>query len=161
MMILPSPDSSIDLRAVTVRPTRGGRKHRLWDRLIESITACGSTASSARARAMSRCTARPGSRWSAGSRARSSWPNATAGSGGRRSSSSGLHLVCNNSRFVFLTPGRVPNLASRVPGLSLRRLSADIEVVHGCPAFLAEGSRAPAAARRTGARQALPAKSLT
>lgn len=89
MMILPSPDSSIDLRAVTVR--------------------------------------------------------ATAGSGGRRSSSSGLHLVCNNSRFVFLTPGRVPNLASRVPGLSLRRLSADIEVVHGCLAFLAEGSRAPAA----------------
>lgn len=35
MMILPSPDSSIDLRAVTERPTRGGRKHRLWDRLIE------------------------------------------------------------------------------------------------------------------------------
>jgi len=32
----------------------------------------------------------------------------------------------------------VPDLASRVLGLSLRRLSADIQVVHGHPAFLAE-----------------------
>ena len=32
-----------------------------------------------------------------------------------------LHLIANNSRFVILTPERVPNLASRVLGLSLRR----------------------------------------
>ena len=49
-----------------------------------------------------------------------------------------LHLIANNSRFVILTPGRVPNLASLVLGLSLRRLSADMEAVHGYPALLAE-----------------------
>jgi len=49
-----------------------------------------------------------------------------------------LHLICNNSRFVILTPERVPNLASRVLGLSLRRLSADIQALHGYPALLAE-----------------------
>ncbi len=36
MVILPTPESSIDLRAVTVRPTRGAREHRLWDRLVEN-----------------------------------------------------------------------------------------------------------------------------
>ena len=30
-----TPAPSIDLREVTVRPTRGGREHRLWDRLVE------------------------------------------------------------------------------------------------------------------------------
>ena len=49
-----------------------------------------------------------------------------------------LHLIANNSRFVILTPGRVHNLASRVLGLSLRRLSQDIQAVHGYPVFLAE-----------------------
>ena len=49
-----------------------------------------------------------------------------------------LHLIANNSRFVILTPERVPNLASRVLGLSLRRLSEDIQAVHGYPALLAE-----------------------
>ena len=43
---------------------------------------------------MLRCTARPGWRWSGGSRARSSWPRATAGSGGRRGSSSGALFEC-------------------------------------------------------------------
>ena len=37
-----------------------------------------------------------------------------------------------------MTKVRIPNLASRVPGLSLRRLSADIEAVHGYPVFVAE-----------------------
>ena len=49
-----------------------------------------------------------------------------------------LHLIANNSRFVILGPRGMPNLASRVLGLSLRRLSADIEAAHGYPAFLAE-----------------------
>ncbi len=35
MVIPAAPESSIDLRAVTVRPTRGGRGHRLRDRLVE------------------------------------------------------------------------------------------------------------------------------
>ena len=35
MATLPAPDSSIDLRAVTVRPTWGAREHRRWDRLVE------------------------------------------------------------------------------------------------------------------------------
>ena len=34
-----------------------------------------------------------------------------------------LHLIANNARFVILTPERVPNLVSRVLGLSPRRLS--------------------------------------
>jgi len=37
-----------------------------------------------------------------------------------------------------LTPERVPNLASRILGISLRRLSADISAAHGYPVFLAE-----------------------
>ena len=49
-----------------------------------------------------------------------------------------LHLIANNSRFVILTPERVPNLASRVLGLSLRRLSQDMQAAHGYPALLAE-----------------------
>ena len=48
-----------------------------------------------------------------------------------------LHLIANNSRFVIdAWPGA--NLASRVLGLSLRRLSQDIQAVHGYPVFLAE-----------------------
>ena len=35
MATLPAPDSSIDLRAVTVRPTWGAQEHRRWDRLVE------------------------------------------------------------------------------------------------------------------------------
>ena len=49
-----------------------------------------------------------------------------------------LHLIANNSRFVILPSGRVANLASRVLGLSLRRLCADIQAVHGYPVFVAE-----------------------
>ena len=49
-----------------------------------------------------------------------------------------LHLIANNARFVILTPHRVANLASRVLGLSLRRLSGDMQAVHGYPVVLAE-----------------------
>ncbi len=35
MATLPVSDSSIDLRAVTVRPTWGAQEHRRWDRLVE------------------------------------------------------------------------------------------------------------------------------
>ena len=38
----------------------------------------------------------------------------------------------------MLEAGRVPNLASRALGLSLRRLSRDIRAAHGYPVLLAE-----------------------
>ncbi len=49
-----------------------------------------------------------------------------------------LHLIANNTRFVVLDAGRVPNLASRVLGLSLRRLSSHMPALHGDPILLAE-----------------------
>ena len=47
-----------------------------------------------------------------------------------------LRLVANNCRFLVLA--RVPNLASRVLGLSVRRVSGDMEERFGHPALLAE-----------------------
>lgn len=49
-----------------------------------------------------------------------------------------LHLVANNGRFLLLPGARVPNLASRVLGLNLRRLSHDWQTTHGHPVVLAE-----------------------
>ncbi len=49
-----------------------------------------------------------------------------------------LHLVANNCRFLVLPQGRMPNLASRVLSLSLRRLSKDMEASFGHPVLLAE-----------------------
>lgn len=49
-----------------------------------------------------------------------------------------LHLIANNTRFLILPGVRIPNLASRVLSLNLRRLSLDWEVVHGHPVLLAE-----------------------
>ena len=50
-----------------------------------------------------------------------------------------LHLIAQNVRFLIVpaAEGR-KNLASRVLGLSLRRLSDDILAAHGYPALLAE-----------------------
>jgi len=47
-------------------------------------------------------------------------------------------LVVNNSRFLILPGSRIPNLASRVLGLNLRRLSRDYLAFYGHPVFLAE-----------------------
>jgi len=50
-----------------------------------------------------------------------------------------LHLLANNARFLILpSVGHVPNLASRVLALNLRRLSTDWQRVHGHPLLLAE-----------------------
>ncbi len=49
-----------------------------------------------------------------------------------------LRLVANNTRFLVLPGCRSPNLASRVLGLSLRRLSRDMEDQTGHPVLLAE-----------------------
>ena len=49
-----------------------------------------------------------------------------------------LRLVANNTRFLVLPGVEIPNLASRVLGLSLRRLSSDMESQVGHPVLLAE-----------------------
>jgi len=49
-----------------------------------------------------------------------------------------LALIANNARFLILPGPRVANLASRVLGLTLRRLSWDWQQVHGHPVWLAE-----------------------
>ena len=139
MATLPGLDSSIDLRAVTVRPTWGAREHRLWDRLVEEhhyLRFHGVVGKGLRHVAVHGETWLALIGWQPGAfklSARDRWIGWSAEQQFRR-----LHLIANNSRFVILTPGRVPNLASRVLGLSLRRLCADIEAVHGYPALLAE-----------------------
>lgn len=49
-----------------------------------------------------------------------------------------LHLVVNNARYLILPWVRQPNLASRVLGANLRRLSADWQAAYGHPVLLAE-----------------------
>jgi hypothetical protein len=49
-----------------------------------------------------------------------------------------LHLIANNVRFLILPGCHVPNLASRVLALNLKRLSPDWERYHGHPLLLAE-----------------------
>jgi len=49
-----------------------------------------------------------------------------------------LPLIVNNVRFLVLPGVEVPNLASRVLGLSVRRLSSDWQQVWGHPVLLAE-----------------------
>jgi predicted transposase YbfD/YdcC len=49
-----------------------------------------------------------------------------------------LHLVVNNARYLILPWVRQPNLASRVLGANLRRLSADWQATYGHPVLLAE-----------------------
>jgi hypothetical protein len=49
-----------------------------------------------------------------------------------------LHLLANNARFLILPDAHLPNLASRVLALNLRRLSEDWRQIHGHPLLLAE-----------------------
>ena len=49
-----------------------------------------------------------------------------------------LHFIANNTRFLILPDFHLPNLASRVLGLSLQRLSDDWQRLHGHPVLLAE-----------------------
>ncbi len=139
MTTLATPDSPIDLREVTVRPTRGAREHRLWDRLVKEhhyLRFHGIIGKGLRHVALHGETWVALVGWQPGAfklAARDRWIGWTAEQQFRR-----LHLIANNSRFVILGPRGVPNLASRVLGLSLRRLSADIEAAHGYPVLLAE-----------------------
>jgi hypothetical protein len=49
-----------------------------------------------------------------------------------------LPLVVNNSRFLILPDVRVPNLASRVLSLNLKRLSHDWQATYSHPIYIAE-----------------------
>lgn len=49
-----------------------------------------------------------------------------------------LPLLANNCRFLILPNIRVPNLASRILALNLKRLSSDWITAHGHPVLLAE-----------------------
>ena len=131
--------SSIDLSAVMVRPTWGAPEHRRWDRLMNAHHYLGFRAMFGKSL---RHVATLGETWLAligwqtgafrlGPRDR--WIGWSREQQFRR-----LHLIANNARFVILTSERVPNLASRVLGLSLRRLSDDIQEAHGYPVLLAE-----------------------
>ena len=139
MATLPASDSSIDLRAVTVRPIWGAREHRRWDRMVEEhhyLPFHGVIGKGLRHVAVHGESWLALIGWQPGAfklAAHDRWIGWSAPQQFRR-----LHLIANNSRFVILTPERVPNLASRVLGLSLRRLSADFQAVHGYPALLAE-----------------------
>ncbi len=138
MATLQALDSSIDLRAVTVRSTWGAREHRRWDRLVEEhhyLAFHGIIGKGLRHVVVQGETWLALIGWQPGAfklGARDRWIGWSAEQQFRR-----LHLISNNSRFVILTPERVPNLASRVLGLSLRRLSQDMQAAHGHPALLA------------------------
>lgn len=49
-----------------------------------------------------------------------------------------LSLVANNSRFLIVSKQKIPNLASRLLSLNLKRLSKDWQKAYGHPIFLAE-----------------------
>ncbi len=109
----------IDLRLVTVRPTRGAREHRLWDRLVEEhyyLRFHGIVGKGLRHVALHGGTRLALVGWQPGAfklAARDRWIGWSPEQQFRR-----LHLICNNSRFVILLPERGPNLASRVLGLT-------------------------------------------
>lgn len=49
-----------------------------------------------------------------------------------------LNLIANNCRFLILPEVTVPNLASRILALNLKRLSQDWQAIYGHPIILAE-----------------------
>ena len=136
---LPTPAGGVDLRAVTVRPTWGAEEHRRWDRMVAAhhyLPFHGVFGKGLRHVATVGPSWLALIGWQPGAfklAARDHWIGWSAQQQFRR-----LHLIANNARFVILTPRPVPNLASRVLGLSLRRLSQDMQAVHGYPILLAE-----------------------
>ena len=127
------------LREVEVRPVRGVDERRRWDALMREhhyLPFRGLFGKSLRHVAV-----RGGSwlallGWQAGAfkvGVRDAWIGWT-----RERQFARLHLIANNARFAVLPAGRVPNLASRALGLSLRRLPGDVRDAHGHPVLLAE-----------------------
>ena len=127
-------------RRVTVRPVRGEAERARWDALMRDhhyLGFRGMIGNSLRhvaERSDGAWVALLG--WRAGAHklaARDKWIGWTAEQRSRR-----LHLIANNVRFVILPGCSEPNLASRVLGRSLRRLSEDMRGAHGHPVLLAE-----------------------
>ena len=129
----------LDLRAVTVRPTWGAQEHRRWDKLVAThhyLSFQGLFGKGLRHVATLGSTWIALIGWQAGAlklTARDRWIGWSREQKLRR-----LHLVTQNSRFVILPGFHAPNLASRVLGLSLRRLSDDMLAAHGYPVLVAE-----------------------
>ena len=127
-------------REVTVRPVRDAQKRRRWDALVSEFHSLAFRALFGQSL---RHVAVHGSvwvalvGWTAGAfkvGARDRWVGWAPARQFRR-----LGLVANNSRFVMLTgKGEAGNLASRVLGLSLRRLSRDMCAAYGHPVLVAE-----------------------
>ena len=127
-------------RRVTVRPVRGEAERARWDTLMRDhhyLGFRGMIGNSLRhvaERSDGVWVALLG--WRAGAHklaARDKWIGWTSEQRSRR-----LHLIANNVRFVILPGCSEPNLASRVLGRSLRRLSEDMRGAHGHPVLLAE-----------------------
>ena len=127
------------LRAVRVRPTRGLEERCRWDQLVRQhhyLPFQGLVGRGLRqvAELDGQWVALVG--WQAGAfklKARDRWIGWIPQQQFRR-----LHLIANNTRFVLLPGPHRPNLASRVLGLSLRRLSSDMRALHGHPVLVAE-----------------------
>ena len=127
-------------REVTVRPVRDARERRRWDALASEfhyLSFNGLFGQCLRHVAVRGETWVALVGWTAGAfkvGARDAWIGWSRERQFRR-----LKLIANNSRFVVLGgKGATRNLASRVLGLSLRRLSRDMRAAHGFPVLLAE-----------------------
>ena len=127
------------LREVTVRPTVGAGERCRWDALMGAhhyLPFRGLVGRSVRHVAVlgEHWLALVG--WHAGAfklKARDRWIGWLPEQQFRR-----LHLIANNARFLILPGCAAANLASRVMGLSLRRLSGDFHAMHGHPILIAE-----------------------
>ncbi len=133
-------EERVVLREVTVRPVRDAEERRRWDALVSEfhyLPFHGLFGQSLRHVAVQGETWVALLGWTAGAfkvAARDGWIGWSRAQQFRR-----LKLIANNARFVVLTGrGGVRNLASRVLGLSLRRLSRDMHAAYGFPVLLAE-----------------------
>ena len=139
MVTRTGPSSMLSLRSVTVRPIRGLEERCRWDALMAADHYLAYRGLFGRALRQvaewdGEWVALLG--WQAGVlklSARDRWIGWLPAQQYRR-----LHLIANNTRFLILPGAQVPNLASRVLGLSLRRLSDDWQALRGHPALLAE-----------------------
>lgn len=131
-------DTAVDLRQVVVRPIRA-EERQAFDRLLIEHHYLKSSVLVGEAL---RYVATVGERWlallgwstaSLKCRPRDEWIGWPDRLQWRR-----LRLIANNSRFLVLPGARQPHLASRVLGLSCRRLTGDWRVAFGHPLLLAE-----------------------
>ena len=132
------PESTDVVRGVRIRPVEGSERAR-WDTLMAEhhyLGFRGMIGESLRYVAVyqDRWLALLG--WSSAAlkcKARDQWIGWTSALKTQR-----LALVANNSRFLILPRVCVPNLASRILSLNLKRLSQDWLTSYGHPIYLAE-----------------------